>query len=249
MTNWPHDPTGPRKPADAPSGPVPENGRVPAIMDQLAEIRGQLRDLYTQGGRAEGALDRLGMEIEQQGDRVSRLQCSVHVEKIAQLSTRVERLEVPAGPRTTKPSEGSEPVRQRDLARVEENTGRIVVSEIKRVDEALVRRVSEQVAAAIKEQRDEERAADERARAERRAIAADEATAKDLALSQSVARWKAAGAVLVAVVGAAGGAGFCQLRERQQQDTAALTRAVEHRPPPVVVQVPTPMPVPTAKEE
>ena len=196
-------------------------------------------DLYTQLGILTGRIEELGLKIDQQGDRVSRLQCAAHALRVDRVEAGLTKLEAAIGgppqPPPRSPSSVQPAVTPRDLDRL-----------VAQLDDSLEGKVAASVIEVLQAQRAEE----ERAAKERREAAAVAAAEAD---KSRWARIQWAVGIVTTILGSGTVLSYCNTKGQMEQDRQAVVRALQQQPAPVVVKVPTPapvpVPVPVPKEE
>ena len=195
-------------------------------------------DLYTQLGILTGRIEELGLKIDQQGDRVSRLQCAAHALRVDRVEADLAKIEAAIGappqpPRS--PSSVQPAVTPRDLDRL-----------VAQLDDSLEGKVAASVIEVLQAQRAEE----ERAAKERRDAAAVAAAEAD---KSRWARIQWAVGIVTTVLGSGTVLSYCNTKQTMAEDRQAVVRALQAQPQPVVVKIPTPapvpVPVPAPKEE
>jgi hypothetical protein len=229
----------------------PVNGAHANIYEGLAHLSGQLE-----------GVDARVLELRDdyrdliKALRESTANCVAHLQRTADLERKVALLPTSAVVTATAltpkapSSTGLPSVSKADLDQRFEETERTVTDELNRGLEA---KVTAGVVAELNRRRDEE----QRVAAERRELTRREEEAKAATLAAEVARKaevdKARWArvqwivgVIVAILGSGTAASWCSVNARLDTDRAALVKALQAQPKPVVkvIEVPTPAPSP-----
>jgi len=204
-------------------------------------------------GRLAGLIEGLQLQVSEQTDAIRRLNCVAHAERLERIEVQLDRIDIGGRPRSSKPSSSGTPtVSQADLDRRLESTERTVLERAgSQLEHSLKEQVAERVMEALNKRRDEEvRAATERRELERRdeekkaTQLAEQIKAKAFA---DETRWKRVQwvvGVLTAILGSGTVASHCGLGARLDADRAAVVKALQAQPQPIVVKMPV-LPVPT----